>query len=100
MSLFKAIEERLIRGGILIEKERELKRIQSEAYREAREIIGSADASATRIYADAYDRSADSRDFYEFLKTLETYRTTVDGKTTLILSTKGDFYKWLKTSGR
>jgi modulator of FtsH protease HflC len=83
---------------IIGEKERELKRIQSGAYREAREIIGDADATATAIYANAYNRSADSRDFYEFLKTLETYRTTVDANTKLVLSTSGDFYKWLKTS--
>lgn len=83
---------------ILGEKERELKRIQSGAYREAREIIGRADAEATDIYARAYDRSAESRGFYEFLKTMEIYRTTIDEKTTLILSTEGDFYRWLKKS--
>ncbi len=83
------------------EKERELKRIQSEAYREAREIIGRADAGATEIYAAAYDRSADTRDFYEFLKTMEIYQTTLDSKTALILSTGGQFYKFIEsTEGR
>lgn len=83
------------------EKERELKRIQSEAYREAREIIGRADAGATEIYAAAYNRSADTRDFYEFLKTMEIYQTTLDSKTALILSTDGQFYKFIKsTEGR
>jgi membrane protease subunit HflC len=83
------------------EKERELKRIQSEAYREAREIIGRADAGATEIYAAAYDRSADTRDFYEFLKTMEIYQTTLDSKTSLILSTDGQFYKYIEsTKGR
>ncbi|MGD9402635.1 MAG: protease modulator HflC [bacterium] len=80
------------------EKERELKRIQSEAYREAREIIGDADAEATGIYADAYNRSADTRTFYEFLKTMEIYRTTLDSETFLILSTDGEFYKFIKKS--
>lgn len=83
------------------EKERELKRIQSGAYREAREIIGRADAGATEIYAAAYDRSADARDFYEFLKTMEIYQTTLDSKTSLILSTGGQFYKFIEsTEGR
>jgi membrane protease subunit HflC len=80
------------------EKERELKRIQSGAYRRAREIIGDADAEATRIYAAAYDRSVDSRAFYEFLKTMETYINTLDEETSLILSTDGEFYKFIESS--
>jgi membrane protease subunit HflC len=80
------------------EKERELKKIQSAAYREAREIIGDADATATEIYAAAYNRSPDSRTFYEFLKTMEIYKTTLDAETSLILSTDGEFYKFLKQS--
>lgn len=78
------------------EKDRELQRIQSGAYREAREIRGAADASATSIYAAAYDRSADTRSFYQFLKTMEIYETTLDAETSLILSTDGEFYKFLK----
>ena len=78
------------------EKDRELKRIQSGAYREAREIIGRADALATNIYAAAYDRSADTRSFYEFLRTMEIYETTLDAETSLIMSTEGEFYKFLK----
>lgn len=78
------------------EKERELKRIQSEAYKEAREIIGRSDAMATSIYAAAYDRSVDSREFYQFLKTMEIYGKALDSETTLIMSTDGEFYKYLK----
>lgn len=81
------------------EKERELKRIRSEAYREAQEIQGRADAEATEVYAGAYNRSADSRAFYEFLKTMETFAGTVDAETTLVLSTDGEFYRYLKESG-
>jgi membrane protease subunit HflC len=77
------------------EKERDLKRIQSEAYRDAQNITGKADAEASRIYADAFDRSPDSRSFYEFLKTMEMYQGTLDSATTLVLSTDGDFYKYL-----
>jgi membrane protease subunit HflC len=83
------------------EKERELKRIQSGAYREAREIMGKADAEATEIYAAAYDRSPDTRGFYEFLKTMEIYKNTLDPQTSLILSTDGEFYKFIeKSTGR
>jgi membrane protease subunit HflC len=78
------------------EKDRELKRIRSGAYREAREIRGDADAGATEIYTAAYNRSSDSRAFYQFLETMEIYRTTLDAGTQLILSTDGEFYRFLK----
>ena len=80
------------------EKERELKQIGSEAYRTAEEIRGRADARATEIYAEAYNSSSDSREFYEFLKTMETFESTIDGETTLVFSTDGDFYGYLKRS--
>ncbi|HGY54926.1 MAG TPA: protease modulator HflC [Caldithrix abyssi] len=86
---------------ILGDKERELKRIQSEAYRTAQTIIGKADAEATAIYARAYNRNAQAREFYRFLKTLDTYKNTFSEKDVLILSTKSDFYKLLQNiSGR
>jgi len=88
--------------GVLIaesaarDRERELKKVQSEAYKTAQEIIGKADAEATTIYASAYNRSAESREFYRFLKTMETYRTTMSEKDWLVLSTKGDFFGYLQ----
>ncbi|MGD9897904.1 MAG: protease modulator HflC [Calditrichaceae bacterium] len=86
---------------IIGDKERELKRIQSEAYKTAEEIKGKADAEATAIFARAYNQNADSRDFYRFTKTLETYKETFSEKDWLLLSTKSDFYKYLeKESGR
>ncbi len=83
------------------DKERELKKIQSEAYKTAQEIIGKADAEATAIYAAAYDKSDESREFYGFIKTMETYKTTLSEKDWFVLSTKGDFFKYLqKKSGK
>ncbi len=81
---------------ILGAKEKELKKIQSGAYKTAQEIIGKADAEATAIYAKAYNQSPDSREFYNFIKTMETYKTTMSEKDWLILSTNGDFYKYLQ----
>lgn len=82
---------------ILGDKERELKRIRSEAYRTAQELIGKADAEAAAIYASAYNQSKKAREFYRFLKTMETYKTTLSEKDWLILSTKGDFFKYLRS---
>jgi modulator of FtsH protease HflC len=79
------------------QKEKELKRIQSEAYRKAQEIKGKADAEATGIYAQAYSRDPE---FYQFLKTLETYRTSLDSETWLVLSTDSEFLKFLKGPGK
>ncbi|MCP4648458.1 MAG: protease modulator HflC [PVC group bacterium] len=75
---------------------KELNQIQSEAYRVAEEIKGKADAEATNIYADAYNKSPE---FYAFLKTLETYKNTIDETTTLILTTDSEYLKYLKTAG-
>jgi membrane protease subunit HflC len=82
---------------ILGDKERQLKRIQSGAYKTAQEIIGKADAEATSIYAGAYNQNKESREFYQFIKTMETYQNTLSEKDWLILSTKGDFFKYLQT---
>ncbi len=79
------------------EKERELKKITSEAYRTAQEIKGTADASATRIYAEAYNLDPE---FYQFMRTLETYRTVMDQETLLLLSTDTEFLKYLQKTTR
>jgi membrane protease subunit HflC len=86
---------------ILGQKERELKSITSEAFKTSEEIRGKSDAEATKIYASAYDRNAESREFYKFLKTMETYESTFNQDDWLIFSTDSDFYKYLKRqSGR
>lgn len=82
---------------ILGAKERELKKIESEAYRTVEELRGEADATATEIYAMAYNQNAESIDFYEFLKSMETYGAIIDRNSTLILSTDSDLFKYLKS---
>jgi membrane protease subunit HflC len=77
------------------QKEKELKAIESEAYKAAEEIRGNADAEATAIYAGAYNRDPD---FYQFMKTLETYRKSLNQDVTLILSSDSEFLKYLKNS--
>ena len=78
------------------EKERELNQIQSEAYKEAEMIKGKADAEAARIYAEAYNKSRSSRELYSFIKSMETFQSTFDSTTTVILSTDNELYKYLK----
>ena len=80
------------------QKERDLKTIQSEAFRRAEEIKGLADARATAIYAGAYNQSASSRSLYSFIKSMETFERTFDTTTTVILSTKSELYKYLNVT--
>jgi len=82
-------EARKIEG----DKEREMKRITSEAYEKAQEIKGKADATATKIYADAFGLDPD---FYSFVKTLDIYKETLDKESSLVLSTDTEFFKYLK----
>jgi membrane protease subunit HflC len=75
---------------------RELNKIQSEAYREVEEIRGVADAKATEIYAQAYNQSPESVEFYEFTRSMAAYPDMIGDSTTLILSTDSDLFKFMK----
>jgi membrane protease subunit HflC len=74
-------------------KERELKVIESEAYRKTQESMGKADAEAATIYAQAYNRNPE---LYRFLKTMETYHSTIDKDSWLVLSTSADAFRYLQ----
>jgi membrane protease subunit HflC len=78
---------------ILGDKELDLKRIKSEAYRTAQEIKGKADAQATRLYAKAFGLDPE---FYSFVKTLEIYSDAFDKESSLVLSTESELLKYLK----
>ena len=80
---------------IIGNKEKDLQEIESEAYKTIQTIQGDADAKATEIYASAYNKSKDSRALYDFVKTLETYRSVVDNKTTLVMTTDSALYRIL-----
>jgi len=81
---------------IIGRKERELLSIESEAYRKEQEIKGKADAEATGIYAAAYNSSPSAADFYQFVKTLETYQKSLSKDTTVIFTTNSDLFRLLK----
>ncbi len=76
--------------GMQIQKEKE---IISDAYLNAQNIKGTADAEATEIYANAYGKSPE---FYNYLKTLDTYKNTLDPTTIFILSTDNKYLKFLE----
>jgi len=74
---------------------KELEQIRSEAYKKAEEIKGKADAEAIAIYADAYNKDPE---FYSFIKTLDTYKNTIDVDTTLIFSPDNEYLEYFNTA--
>ena len=65
--------------------------ILSNAYAQAEQIKGVADAEATRIYAEAYEKDPE---FFELWRTLESYKQTVPGMDK-ILSTDISYFDTL-----
>lgn len=98
------------------ERERQAKKFRAEGDEEARKVRsdadkqvriltadarqksdvarGEGDALAVKIFADAYGRDPE---FYEFVRAMDAYRRAIDEGTTLILSTQGDFFRWLSS---
>lgn len=72
--------------------DRERARVVAEAEAEATRTVGEGEAESTRIANQAH--SADPG-FYRFLKTLETYKSALDKRTTLVLSADSPFLKLL-----
>ncbi len=85
-------QARTIRSAADLERARTL----AEAEADAARLVGEGEAQAARIANDAH--AADPA-FYQFLKTLETYRAALDARTTLVLSADSPFLRLL-TAGR
>lgn len=81
------------KADILGQMLKELKLIESGAYRKSVEIRGEADAKAAAIYAEAYGKDPE---FYAFLRSLEAYRKSVRENARLVISTDSDFYRYLQ----
>lgn len=74
------------------EADKEAKILEAKAYAEAEKIKGEGDAEATNIYNEAYNQDPD---FYEFYRTLQTYKKTLTNKTKIILDSDSPFAKYL-----
>lgn len=81
-----------VRAEVEGQREKELKRINSEAYRQAQTIRGEADAKAMTIYGEAYGLDAE---FYAYMSTLEKYPSAMKDSR-LVLTTESDFLRYLK----
>jgi membrane protease subunit HflC len=101
----KTERERLAKKSRAEGQER-ARRIRAEADRDARVIVanakrdaeiarGEGDAEAARIYAEAY---GEEPGFYDFLRSLEAYEKTIGERTTLVLSPKSEFFRFLESA--
>ena len=81
------------KAEILGKMDNEKRSILSAAYQQAEIIKGRADAEATRIYADAYNRD---RGFFEFWRAIESYRQTMP-KFDKTLTTDMEYFRYLYT---
>lgn len=79
-------------AGIRAEAEAERAQILADANQEAAEIRGQADAEAIAIYAEAFGKDLE---FYQFLRTLESYQAFIDENTTLILPSDSELLRYL-----
>ncbi len=82
-------EQAKIRG----ETDKDLKSIESKAYRKVQEIKGRAEAEAISIYAKALRKEPG---FYRFARTLEAYEKALPKNSRLLLSSKSRFWDVLK----
>ena len=67
----------------------------AEAYKQEQQVRGNGDARATKIYADAFNKD---REFYAFMRSMQAYKNSLKTDTTVILSEKSDFLKYLNKS--
>lgn len=72
---------------------KDLKKIESEAYRKAETIKGKAEAKSTAIYAKSLN--SDPK-FYQFMRSMEAYRKSIKSDSKLILSSDSEFLRYLK----
>jgi modulator of FtsH protease HflC len=65
----------------------------AEAYEQEQRIRGEGDAVATRIYAAAFQQDPE---YFDLARTLDAYKKSLKGKTTLLLPPQMEFLKYLR----
>jgi membrane protease subunit HflC len=77
---------------IRAETDKEKTIILAEAYRQSETLRGEGDAIATEIYANAFSQDPD---FYEFIRTLEAYKSILDEESILVLPSDAKLFEML-----
>ncbi len=66
----------------------------ANAYRDAEKIRGEGDATSAEIYAKAYNQDSE---FFTFYRSLNAYKKTFTGSSTLVLEPNSDFFQYFKS---
>lgn len=77
---------------IRAETDREVQEMIATANAQAKIIIGEGEQEAARIYNEAYSKDPE---FYTMYRTLESYRTTLNGEPVIILPVDSPYTKYL-----
>jgi membrane protease subunit HflC len=72
--------------------DKEVSEILAKAYQESETVKGKGDREAIRIYAEAYSQDPE---LFNFMKSIELYEELLQGKSTLVISTDTDLFKYL-----
>jgi membrane protease subunit HflC len=91
----RAVGERRARE-IRANADREAELTVAAARSEAEVKRGEGDAQSAGIYAEAYGRDPE---FYAFVRSLEAYRATLKGRTTMVLAPDHPFFRFLDPAG-
>lgn len=73
--------------------ERDLREIRSQAYKQSQIIRGKGEAEAVKIYAQSL---SEDPQFYQFLKTMEVYKNSIQERTKFLMSSDGELFKFFK----
>lgn len=67
----------------------------ADAERNSRTVRGDGDASAAKIYADAYNKNGE---FFSFVRSLDAYKNSFQSKNdVLVIQPDNDFFKYMKS---
>ena len=87
-------EGKEIAEGMRAEADRKVTVIEAEAVRDAEIIRGDGDATATRIYADSFNRDPE---LYAFTRSLNAYQQTFStGSDIMLLQPDSQFFQYLR----
>jgi membrane protease subunit HflC len=77
---------------IKAEADKEAEIIKAQAEKKAQELRGQGDAEALQVYSSAYSQDTE---FYQFWRSLQSYKNSLKEKTTIILSEDMKYLKYL-----
>jgi membrane protease subunit HflC len=80
---------------IRAETDKERTILLAKAYETSQKARGEGDAESTAIYGAAFGKDPE---FYEFTRSLDAYEKVMSQKSTLVVSTGSDMFKYLRTA--